>query len=153
MQNKHHFFLYILVKFCAQTKWKIQKNFVFDGTIFRKTWTRLLEGSEMAGSLQMWPWLVRMVHWSRRTGSSCLPQVRFSWRFCREIGNAHIHSSERRAAELEAMVDFLYFGEASVEQESLETFLGLAVKLKLEGLTSSLTEANRNELRGKEAAL
>ena len=58
-----------------------------------------------------------------------------------------------KAAELEAMVDFLYFGEASVEQESLETFLGLAEELKLEGLTSSLTEANRNELRGKEAAL
>ena len=58
-----------------------------------------------------------------------------------------------KAAELEAMVDFLYFGEASVEQESLETLLGLAEELKLEGVTSSLTEANRNELRGKEAAL
>ena len=58
-----------------------------------------------------------------------------------------------KAAELEAMVDLLYFGEASVEQESLETLLGLAEELKLEGLTSSLTEANRNELRGKEVAL
>ena len=31
-----------------------------------------------------------------------------------------------KAAGLEAMVDFIQFGEASVEQESLETFLGLA---------------------------
>ena len=59
-----------------------------------------------------------------------------------------------KATELEAMVDFLYFGEASVDQESLEAFLGLAEELKLEGLTSSSsTEANRKEVMGKEAAL
>ena len=57
-----------------------------------------------------------------------------------------------RAAELEAMVDFLYFGEASVDQESLKAFLGLAEELKLEGLTSSSTEAISKELMGKEAA-
>ena len=53
-----------------------------------------------------------------------------------------------KASEL----DFLYFGEASVDQESLETFLGLAEELKLEGLTSSSTEAISKELMGKEAA-
>ena len=57
-----------------------------------------------------------------------------------------------KAAEVEAMIDFLYFGEASVNQESLETFLGLAEELKLEGLTSSSTEAISKELMGKEAA-
>ena len=36
-----------------------------------------------------------------------------------------------KAAELVAMVDFLYFGEANVDQESLEVFLGLAEELKL----------------------
>ena len=56
------------------------------------------------------------------------------------------------SVDLMAMVDFLYFGEASVDQESLETFLGLAEELKLEGLTSSSTKAISKELMGKEAA-
>ena len=45
-----------------------------------------------------------------------------------------------KAAELVAMVDFLYFGEANVDQESLELFLGLAEELKLKGLTGSSSE-------------
>ena len=36
-----------------------------------------------------------------------------------------------KAMEPVAMVDFLYFGEANVDQESLEVFLGLAEELKL----------------------
>ena len=36
-----------------------------------------------------------------------------------------------KAVEPVAMVDFLYFGEANVDQESLEVFLGLAEELKL----------------------
>ena len=42
-----------------------------------------------------------------------------------------------KAEELLAMLDFLYFGEASVNQESLEVFLGLAEELELKGLTNS----------------
>ena len=45
-----------------------------------------------------------------------------------------------KATELVAMVDFLYFGEANVDQESLELFLGLAEELKLKGLTGSSSE-------------
>ena len=55
-----------------------------------------------------------------------------------------------KATELVAMVDFLYFGEANVYQESLELFLGLAEELKLKGLTGSSSEGK--EFRGKEAA-
>ena len=55
-----------------------------------------------------------------------------------------------KATELVAMVDFLYFGEANVDQESLELFLGLAEELKLKGLTGSSSEGM--EFRGKEAA-
>ena len=36
-----------------------------------------------------------------------------------------------------AIIDFLYFGEANVNQESLEAFLGLAEELRLKGLTGS----------------
>ena len=42
-----------------------------------------------------------------------------------------------KAEEFVAIVDFLYFGEANVDQESLEAFLGLAEELKLKGLTGS----------------
>ena len=41
---------------------------------------------------------------------------------------------------LVAMVDFLYYGEANVNQECLDVFLGLAEELKLRGLTGSSTE-------------
>ena len=41
-----------------------------------------------------------------------------------------------------AIVDFLYFSEANVNQENLDAFLGLAEELKLKGLTAS---AERND--------
>ena len=47
-----------------------------------------------------------------------------------------------KAEALLAMVDFLYYGEANVNQESLDVFLGLAEELKLKGLTGSSTESN-----------
>ena len=39
-----------------------------------------------------------------------------------------------RSDHLVAMVDFIYFGEANVDQEGLDAFLGLAEELKLKGL-------------------
>ena len=39
-----------------------------------------------------------------------------------------------KSDDLVAIVDFLYFGEAKVNQESLDAFLGLAEELKLKGL-------------------
>ena len=47
-----------------------------------------------------------------------------------------------KSEALVAMVDFLYYGEANVNQESLDVFLGLAEELKLKGLTGSSTESN-----------
>ena len=47
-----------------------------------------------------------------------------------------------KTAELLAMVDFLYYGKANVDQESLNPFLGLAQELKLQGLTGSSGEVN-----------
>ena len=48
-----------------------------------------------------------------------------------------------------AIVDFLYFGEANVNQESLEAFLGLAEELRLKGLTGS-AELKYEEYKTKE---
>ena len=52
---------------------------------------------------------------------------------------------------LVAMVDFLYYGEANVNQECLDVFLGLAEELKLRGLTGSSTEvySAEEELKNK----
>ena len=50
-----------------------------------------------------------------------------------------------KAEALVAMVDFLYYGEANVNQESLDVFLGLAEELKLNGLPGSSNESNMQE--------
>ena len=42
-----------------------------------------------------------------------------------------------RADELSSLIDFLYYGEANVLQESLDTFLALAEELKLKSLTGT----------------
>ena len=49
-----------------------------------------------------------------------------------------------RTEALSAVVDFLYFGEASVNQESLEAFLSLAEELELKGLTNSSGSNNQD---------
>ena len=49
-----------------------------------------------------------------------------------------------KAEELLAMLDFLYFGEASVNQESLEAFLSMAEELELKGLTNSFGSNNQD---------
>ena len=54
-----------------------------------------------------------------------------------------------KAEALVAMVDFLYYGEANVNQESLEVFLSLAEELRLSGLTGSSAESSPEELRKK----
>jgi len=47
-----------------------------------------------------------------------------------------------KSEDLVAMIDFLYFGEANVYQENLDSFLAVAEELQLKGLTGSET---RNE--------
>ena len=54
-----------------------------------------------------------------------------------------------KAEDLVAMVDFLYYGEANVNQESLDVFLGLAEEFRLKGLTGSSTEDKTDTLKAK----
>ena len=42
-----------------------------------------------------------------------------------------------KSEDLSALLDFFYFGEANIDQESLDVFLGLADDLKVLGLTRS----------------
>ena len=49
-----------------------------------------------------------------------------------------------RSEDLETIMDFLYFGEANVLQENLNTFLALAEELRLKSLTGGGAEAERD---------
>jgi hypothetical protein len=58
-----------------------------------------------------------------------------------------------RSEDLVAMVDFLYYGEANVYQENLDSFLAIAEELKLKGLTgeneTEETSLNVNDSKPK----
>ena len=45
-------------------------------------------------------------------------------------------------SELIAIVDFVYYGEANVEQEHLDAFLSLAEEMRLKGLTGSAEKSD-----------
>ena len=45
-----------------------------------------------------------------------------------------------KSEDLEAMMDFLYFGEANIYQENLDLFLNIAEELNLKGLTRGKIE-------------
>ena len=47
--------------------------------------------------------------------------------------------------DLTGIVDFLYFGEANVFQENLDTFLAIAEELQLKGLDGSKDQQESNE--------
>ena len=77
--------------------------------------------------------------------SSCSP---FFKRLLRAHTNPHplIFMRGIKSRDLEAIVDFIYLGEANIFQEQLETFLALAKELELEGLSGNPEEvAPENE--------
>ena len=62
-----------------------------------------------------------------------------------------IYMKGSKSTDIVAMVDFLYYGEANVNQESLDVFLGLAEELRLKGLTGSTDAYKREEFSNKAA--
>ena len=52
-----------------------------------------------------------------------------------------------RSDDLTAIIDFLYYGEANIYQENLDSFLAIAEELQLKGLEGSKDqqESNREE--------
>ena len=50
-----------------------------------------------------------------------------------------------KSDDLSSLVDFLYYGEANVLQESLDAFLALAEDLKLKGLTERSEDSSNNQ--------
>ena len=50
-----------------------------------------------------------------------------------------------KSVDMVAMVDFLYFGEANVYQENLDSFLAIAAELELKGLKGSDDQNQTNE--------
>ena len=58
--------------------------------------------------------------------------------------------------DLVAMMDFIYFGEANVLQENLDTFLALANELQLKGLTGDCNtsdDVNRSQSPKKRGSI
>merc|ERR1712129_105852 len=51
--------------------------------------------------------------------------------------------------DLVAMIDFLYYGEANVYQENLDSFLAVAEELQLKGLIGSGAEEEAEEIKNK----
>ena len=54
-----------------------------------------------------------------------------------------------KSEDLVAIVDFLYFGEANVYQESLDAFLAIAEELQLKGLTGNTNDEHVVEIVSK----
>merc|ERR1712150_103974 len=54
-----------------------------------------------------------------------------------------------KSEDLVAMIDFLYFGEANVYQENLDSFLAVAEELQLKGLMGSGAEKETEEAKEK----
>ena len=59
--------------------------------------------------------------------------------------NNHSHSMiymrGLKARDMEAMVDFMYHGEANIQQEDIEAFLALGEELKIKGLSKSTDDS------------
>ena len=53
--------------------------------------------------------------------------------------------------DLEALVDFIYFGEATVLQENLEAFVSVATELNLKGLDFGENRSNDNISQNSES--
>ena len=56
-----------------------------------------------------------------------------------------IYMRGMKSVDLAVMVDFLYFGEANIYQENLDSFLAIAEELQLKGLKSSIDEEEWKE--------
>ena len=57
-----------------------------------------------------------------------------------------IYMSGLKSEDLLAMIDFLYYGEANISKENLESFFALAEELRMKGLTGG-GEANKEQIK------
>ena len=60
-----------------------------------------------------------------------------------------IYMRGMKSEDLMAIVDFLYFGEANIYQENLESFLGIAEELQLKGMKEEKTLKEEETLKEK----
>merc|ERR1712150_428199 len=60
-----------------------------------------------------------------------------------------IYMKGLKSEDLVAMIDFLYFGEANVYQENLDSFLAVAEELQLKGLMGSGAEKEVEDINKK----
>ena len=60
-----------------------------------------------------------------------------------------IYMRKMKSEDLVAIVDFLYYGEAEIDQDHLDDFLALAEELKISGLTTQGLPMSEKELNSK----
>ena len=65
-------------------------------------------------------------------------------------GHPIVYLKGMKSEELVAMLDFLYYGEANVFQENLDSFLAIADELQLKGLTNGETATEEMPITKKE---
>ena len=77
--------------------------------------------------------------------SACSPLINS---MLKENKHSHpmIYMRGLKAKDLEAIIDFIYQGEANIYQEDLETFLALAEELQLKGLAPSGDELQKQKV-------
>ena len=63
--------------------------------------------------------------------------------------NPLIYMRGMKSEDLVAIVDFLYYGEAEIEEEHLDAFLAVAEELKISGLTTQGSATNDKEFAPK----
>ena len=66
----------------------------------------------------------------------------------RKNKNSHplVYMRSLKSEDLAGMMDFLYYGEAKILQENLDSFLALAEELKLNGLTTETSNIDNEEV-------
>ena len=117
--------------------WVPQKS--FNGTTSKKTWPSHSESWERTERSQMSPWPVKMVTRLKLTKSFWRHSVHSSWSSWRRINTPILLYTWGASCQriLWLLWTFVYNGEATVFQDSLDAFLALAEELKLKGLSGS----------------
>ena len=58
-----------------------------------------------------------------------------------------IHLRGLKSKDIKAVIDFIYYGECSIEEEDLDEFLALAEDLKIKGISGSSREYLKKTLQ------
>lgn len=85
------------------------------------------------------------------TKVSLLHQAHFFWKILSRQENQQnplLYLKGIHLKELQALLDFIYYGEVYVEEESLNDFLKVAEDLAIKGMKNDIKKTNSTETKG-----